>query len=332
MGYLTRPMSPTANPRSPCRAVFFGTGDIARPAFQALASFPGIELLGLVTQPDKPVGRHQVLTPPAIKSDALALGLPTWQPEKARDFIDELAALDADLFLVMAYGQILPQRLIDLPKLACLNLHASLLPRHRGASPIQSALLAGDAETGITVMHIARELDAGDIVLAEKTAILAGETGGQLHDRLAELAPIAMGRALTALLAGTAARVPQAPAQVTVLGKLERADGRIDWTRDAAALARRVHAFDPWPGTFTTLPDGKHLKIHAPAEAVEISSPAAPGTVLASDANHLLVACGAGALRLGQVQPEGKRRMAAADFLRGHPLAPGTRLGEFPLA
>jgi methionyl-tRNA formyltransferase len=321
-------MPPPASSNPPRRAVVFGTGDIARPAFRALASYPGIELLGLVTQPDKPVGRHQILTPPAIKTDALALGLPVWQPEKARDFIDGLAALDADLFIVMAYGQILPQRLIDLPRLACLNLHASLLPRHRGASPIQSAVLAGDAETGITVMHIARELDAGDMILAEKTPILPGETGGQLHDRLAEIAPVAMRRALDPLLAGDAPRVPQDPASVTVLGKLERADGRLDWSRDAAELARRIHAFDPWPGTFTTLPGGKILKVHAPAEAVENASASVPGALLASDGSALLVACGSGAVRLGQVQPEGKRRMSAADFLRGHPLAPGTRLGE----
>ena len=323
-------MPPPCPPPLLRRAVFFGTGDIARPAFQALAAYPGVELLGLVTQPDKPVGRHQILTPPAIKSDALSLGLPVWQPARAKAFIDDLAALDADLFVVMAYGQILPQRLIDLPRLACLNLHASLLPRHRGASPVQAAILAGDTETGITVMHIALELDAGDIVLAETTPILPGETGGQLHDRLADLAPVAMRRALDALLAGTAPRIPQEAALVTVLGKLERADGRLDWSGQADELARRVRAFDPWPGTFTTLPDGKILKIHAPVHAVENESSSIPGSVLASDRSALLVACGKGALRLGQVQPEGKRRMSAADFLRGHPLPPGTRLGESP--
>lgn len=321
-------MPPPSCPNPPGRAVFFGTGEIARPAFHALAAYPGIELLGLVTQPDKPVGRHQVLTTPAIKNDALALGLPVWQPEMAKAFIDELSTLDADLFVVMAYGQILPRRLIDLPRLACLNLHASLLPRHRGASPVQSALLSGDAETGITVMHITLELDAGDMVLAEKTPILPGETGGQLHDRLADLAPVALRRALDLLLAGKAPRIPQDPALVTVLGKLERADGRLDWSRDAAELARRVHAFDPWPGTFTTLPGGKILKVHAPAEAVENESASEPGTVLASGGSILLVACGSDALRLGQVQPDGKRRMSAADFLHGHPLPPGTRLGE----
>lgn len=327
MGYLCRPMPPPAPIRPPLRAVFFGTGDIARPSLRELADHPGVELLGLVTQPDKPVGRHQTLTAPAIKSDALALGLPVWQPGKAGEILGSLAELRAELFLVMAYGQILPQRLIDLPGLACLNLHASLLPRHRGASPIQAAILAGDAETGITVMHVVRELDAGDIVLAESTPILPGETGGQLHDRLAELAPRAMRRALEALLAGTAPRTPQDPSLVTALGKLERADGRIDWSADAATIARRIHAFDPWPGTFTTLPGGKCLKIHAPAVVVA-STAAAPGTVLESGETALRVACGAGALDLAQVQPEGKRRMPAADFLRGHPLPPGTRLGE----
>lgn len=322
---------PTTCPSAPLRAVFFATGDIARPAFAAMRARPDIIMLGLVSQPDKPVGRHQILTPPAIKTDALAAGVTVWQPEKARDLIPLLAALDADIFLVMAYGQILPQALMDLPRRACWNLHASLLPRHRGASPIQAALLAGDPATGVTVMHMARALDAGDIVLAESTALQPGETGGELHDRLAELAPVAMNRALDALANGTATRTPQDAARATVLGKLERADGKLDWSQPAAMLARMIPAFAPWPGTFTRDPAGKILKIHPPVEVAARgdAADALPGTILAADAAGLIVACGDGALRITCLQPEGKRRMAAADFLRGHHLAVGTtRLDE----
>ena len=310
------------------RAVFFGTGDIARPAFAAMMARPDITMLGLVTQPDKPVGRHQILTPPAIKSDALAAGVNVWQPEKARDLVPMLGDLHADVFMVMAYGQILPQALIDLPRLACWNLHASLLPRHRGASPIQAAILAGDEATGVTVMHVARALDAGDIVLAEATTIHPGETGGELHDRLATLAPVAMNRALDALAAGNASRTPQDGNLVTVLGKLERADGQIDWSLPATSLARKIRAFAPWPGTFTRDPAGKILKLHPPVQIEDppADAPMQPGTLLAADARGLLVACGEGGLRLTSLQPEGKRRMDAADFLRGHPLVPGTLL------
>jgi methionyl-tRNA formyltransferase len=322
-------MSALAQPPTlPLRAIFFGTGDIARPAFQALRERTDIHLLGLVTQPDKPVGRHQVLTPPAIKLDAVAAGVPVWQPEKAGQMIEEWRALSPDIFVVMAYGQILPQSLIDVPTLVCWNLHASLLPRHRGASPIQAALLAGDRETGVTVMHVVRALDAGDIVLPESITIEPGETGGHLHDRLAALAPVAMNRALDLLVQGKAPRVPQDPGRVTVLGKLERAHGLLDWSRPADELARRIHAFDPWPGTFTHLPGGKVLKVYPPVEAETLNGPA--GTLLSADPHGLLVACGKGSLRVTHIQPEGKKRMSAADFLRGHPLSPSSMLG-FPI-
>ncbi len=310
----------------PLRALFFGTGDIARPAFQALRERPDVELLGLVTQPDKPVGRHQVLTAPAIKGDALAMGLAVWQPEKAGQLADDWRVLSPDIFVVMAYGQILPKALIDLPTQVCWNLHASLLPRHRGASPIQAALLAGDRETGVTVMHVVRALDAGDIVLAESLEIKSGETGGQLHDRLAALAPVAMNRALDLLVEGQAPRTPQDPEQVTVLGKLERGHGHLDWTRPADELARRIHAFDPWPGTFTHLPGGKVLKIYPPVEVESATKPA--GEIIAADAPGLLVACGKDALLIRNIQPEGKKRMTAADFLRGHQLPPSAVLGN----
>ena len=309
---------PQSEPRPRLRTVFFGTGDIARPAFEALRQRPDIELIGLVTQPDKPVGRHQVLTPPRIKEDALAHGIAVWQPERAREFIDALAALEADIYMVMAYGQILPQALIDLPRQVCWNLHASLLPRHRGASPIQAALWSGDSETGVTVMHIARALDAGDLVYAEKMPLLGQETGGELHDQLALLAPVAMNRALDLWMAGSAPRVPQNDALVTTLGKLERADGKINWAESARHIERKVRAFDPWPGTFTRLPDGRTLKIFPPLEIhPEVG---APGSVQHAVSGQVLVGCGEQSVKLSLVQPEGKRPMPAADFLRGYPL------------
>ena len=317
-------MEPETSSPKP-RAVFFGTGEIARPAFHALLARRDIAVIGLVTQPDKPVGRHQVLASPAIKDDALAAGVEVWQPEKARDITGTLAALEPDIFIVMAYGQILPQALLDVPRLACWNLHASLLPRHRGASPIQAALLAGDSESGVTVMHVARALDAGDIVLAEKITLAPGETGGELHDRLAQLAPIVMNHALDLLLAGSAPRVPQDPALVTVLGKLERRDGVLDWTGSAVDVARKIHAFHPWPGTSTRLPGGKLLKIFPPVAAMETPGP--PGRVLESGPDHITVGCGSGSLRIHAVQPDGKRRMGIADFLHGHALPKGQVLG-----
>jgi len=298
------------------RVAFLGTGEIAIPSLRRLIA-EGLKPVVLVTQPDKPVGRKQTLTPPAIKVIAQEAGIPVLQPEKARDAIDELAALDLDLMVVMAYGQILPQKLIDLPKLACLNLHASLLPKYRGAACIQAAIEAGDAETGITVMHVVKQLDAGDIILAKAIPIGPGETGGELHDRLAELAPDAMWQAIGQLAAGTATRTPQDAARVSYIGKLDRDHGRLDFSRSAAELERAIRAYDPWPGTYAVLQEGgkeRRLKVFPPVEVLDAGPPA--GEWNFSD-GQLVVGCGQGALRLSEVQPEGSRRMKAEDYLRG---------------
>ncbi len=298
------------------RLIYIATGDIAVPAFRHLLA-NGPKPLALVTQPDKPVGRHQQLTPPAIKLDALASNIPVFQPEKIGDIATDLAALRPEVLVVMAYGQILRKSILTLPSLAIINLHASLLPRFRGAACIQAAIDAGDAETGITVMHVVRELDAGDMILAIKTPIFPQDTGGTLHDRLAELAPSALAEALGKLADGSASRTPQDPAAVSYISKLERDDGRLDWSQDAAALERRIRAYDPWPGTFTLAHEGnqlKRLKIF-PSTAV-IDAPLQIGTVSTLD-GKLLVGCGKGALLLETVQPEGGKKMAAADYLRG---------------
>lgn len=306
------------------RVIFFGSGEIAIPSFERLIG-GGPRPLALVTQPDKPAGRHRELTPPPIKRIALEAGIAVLQPESARDeaFLAELRTLAPDLIVVMAYGQILSKALIAIPRIACINLHGSLLPRHRGASCIQSAIEEGDRETGITVMHVAPKLDSGDIIHALATPILPEDTGGCVHDRLAFVAADALDAALSGILAGTAPRIPQDSTLATYSPKLDRDHGRIDWTWDAAKLARRIRAYDPWPGTWTTLDDGKRLKIY-PAARVGDESTGPPGSLGISEA-FVLVSCGEGHLVLGDVQPDGSRRMSATDWIKGRRSGLGLR-------
>ncbi len=298
------------------RLIFIATGEIALPAFRHLLA-NGPRPLALVTQPDKPVGRHQSLTPPAIKVEALAAGIPVYQPENIGDITAELAALEPEILVVMAYGQILRKNILTLASEAIINLHASLLPKYRGAACIQAAIDAGDAETGITAMHVVRQLDAGDMIVAKAIPITPDETGGTLHDRLADLSPAVLAEALTELTAGTAPRSPQDNAASSYVSKLERDDGKLDWSQAAAALERRIRAYDPWPGTFTLATEDGHskrLKIFPPT--VVVDQTLSPGEI-STAGNHLIVGCGSGALRLNLVQPEGGRRMSAADYLRG---------------
>lgn len=298
------------------RLVFIATGDIALPSFRHLLEH-GPRPLALVTQPDKPAGRHQTLTPPVIKTAAIAAGIPVLQPEKISDAFESLTALAPEILVVMAYGQILRDNILTLASKAIINLHASLLPRYRGAACIQAAIAAGDAETGISAMHVVRQLDAGDVILARSLPIAVDETGGSLHDRLAELAPAVLAATLEKLAAGTAPRCPQDAARVSYVPKLAREAGRLVWTRPAATLERQIRAYDPWPGTFTVaLESGKEtrLKIHPPTAVVDRLL--APGQI-AADGERLVVGCGEGALELTTVQPDGGKRMSAADYLRG---------------
>jgi methionyl-tRNA formyltransferase len=255
--------------------------------------------------------------PPAIKTEALAAGVPVLQPLKIGDAAAELAAMQPEVIVVMAYGQILRDNILHLPSLAIINLHASLLPKFRGAACIQAAIDAGESETGITSLHVVRALDAGDIILARSIPITADETGGSLHDRLAELAAEVLTETLNKLADGSAPRVPQDPALVSYIPKLGRDDGRIDWQMPAAVIERRIRAYDPWPGTFTHALESageKRLKIHPPARVLAAGPP--PGELALAD-GRLIVGCGEGALELLTVQPEGSRRMAAGDYLRG---------------
>jgi methionyl-tRNA formyltransferase len=308
------------------RILYFGTGDIGLPSLQLLLAEH--EVCGVICQPDKPVGRKLVLTPPATKVLALEHGVPVFQPRRIRLEPELVRDLQPDVAVVMAYGQILPKPVLDAPRLGCVNLHASLLPRHRGASPIQAAILAGDAETGITVMYMDEGLDTGDILLQEHIDLAPGETGGSLHERLAKLAPLALRRALQMLRDGVAPRVPQEASLATHAGKLGRADGVLEWHSPAVSIERRVRAFDPWPGTVTVLPGGSTMKIFPPVEICQGDAGCAPpGTVMSANADGIVVACGSGMLRIHSLQMEGRKRIDAAAFLAGRPLQDGDRLG-----
>ena len=303
------------------RVVFIGTGDIGLPGFRWLLEAPGIEVVALVTQPDKPVGRHQELQAPAIKRLALERGIRVLQPAKMRapEAVAEVQALGADLIVVMAYGQILPKGVLDASKLACLNLHASLLPRWRGAAPIQAAIEAGDEKTGITVMFINEGLDTGDILLMHELIIAPDETGGTLHDRLADIAPLALADAIALLREGRAPRTPQPAEGVTHVGKLTREHGRIDFSAGRDAVARKVRAMNPWPAAATTV-GGKRLKIFA---ATPLAEPIATPGVLRTTDDGLFIGTGDGSVLVTDLQLDGKKRMSAREFLRGHPIQAG---------
>jgi len=295
------------------KIVFCGSGDIGLPTLRWLRQDSGVELAGVVTQPDRPAGRGLQLAPSAIKELARGHGILPLQPARVRgsEVIAQIADLQPDLLVVMAYGQILPQELLDVPKLGALNLHASLLPRHRGAAPIHAAILAGDAQSGITVMWMDAGLDTGDILLSKELAIEPEESAGTLHDKLADLAPVALAEALDLIRAGRAPRLRQDEKQSTYAPKLTRASGRIDWSGSAVEIARTVRGLHPWPGCTAALEveGGKRMEIKV-HRAVVSGQPAEPG--------QLRLACGGGGvLELTEVQPPGGKRLTAAEFTRG---------------
>lgn len=307
-----------------------GTGDIGLPTLRALLESESHQVLACVTQPDKPVGRHQELLPPAVKKLALAHHVPIFQPAKIRDpiAIEPLRFLRPDVIVVIAYGQILPRQILEIPSVACLNLHASLLPRHRGAAPIHAAIECGDPETGMTVMYMSEGLDTGDVLLEKRLRIGRRETTGQLHDRLAELAPGALLEALELLKRGAAPRVPQEESVATYAAKLSRENGRIDWGVSREAIDRKIRSMNPWPAAFTSVPTGdgpRKLKVFG--SILHRGNLGAAGTVVRSDKRGILVAAGSGGLLLRDVQLEGKKRMSARDFLLGNPVPVGALLG-----
>ena len=303
------------------RVVFIGTGEIGVPTLRALQGSRDHELAGVVTQPDKPVGRDQQIQAPPIKAAVAEEKISILQPAriKDRESIEEIRALQPDVIVVMAYGQILPRHVLEIPRIACLNLHASLLPRWRGAAPIQAAIAAGDRESGITVMYMDEGLDTGDVLLQRKIAIGPTETGGSLHDRLGQIAPEALFESLRLLASENAPRFPQDNAIATKAPKLNREDGRINWSEPAEIIERKIRAFNPWPGAFTIIADSsnkpRNLKVFS-ASIVNLSGQ--PGEIMPDDDNGLVFATGNNALALGEVQLEGKQRMSAREFVRGH--------------
>ncbi len=300
------------------RIIFIGTGEIGAPTLQALQKSEH-EIVAVVTQPDKPVGRDQRIEASPIKKAGAQMKMLILQPTRIKDrqAIEQIRALRPDVIVVIAYGQILPRAVLEIPKIACLNLHASLLPRWRGAAPIQAAIAAGDRETGITIMYMDEGLDTGDLLLQRKIDIAPNETGGSLHDRLGQIAPVALLESLRMLSSGNVPRAPQDNALATSAPKLTREDGRIDWSEPAAVIAQKIRAFNPWPGAFTKitakLNEPRNLKIFS-AEIVGLSG--VPGEILRSE-RELIVAAGESALSLGDVQLEGKRRMSAPELRRG---------------
>jgi len=307
----------------PLRIVFMGTPTFAVASLRACLEVG--EVVAVVTQPDKPRGRGQLVSFSPVKEAALERGLPVLQPTRLRTppFAEVLAELQPDVAVVTAYGKILPQEVLDVPRHGCVNVHASLLPRFRGAAPIQWALAAGDAETGVCLMRMDAGMDTGDVIAARRHPIGPDDTAATLHDTLATLGGELLIEALPAYVAGTLRPVPQPEEGVVMAPLIRKEDGWLDFRRPAEELERRARAFTPWPGTFTRL-DGKLLKVH---EMRVGSGRGDPGTVLSLQ-DGLEVACAEGSLHLLKLQPEGRKVMDAAGFLAGRKLAVGTR---FPL-
>ena len=310
------------------RIVFAGTPDFAVPPLDALHA-AGHELVAAYTQPDRPAGRGQALNASPVKRRALELGLSVEQPVtlKSPEALARLRQHDADLMVVVAYGLILPQAVLDVPRLGCWNIHASLLPRWRGAAPIQRAVLAGDHTTGITIMQMDAGLDTGPMLLVRETPIGPRELGGELHDRLSRLGAEAIVAAIDAWQAGRIASRPQPADGATYAAKIRKEEARIDWTQPAAAIDRQVRAFNPWP-VAETIWEGRQLRVWLaePRQQVPATVGAPPGTVLEAAGGRIVVATGEGTLSLTRVQVAGRRAMSAGEFLNANTLA-GARLG-----
>ena len=305
------------------KILFMGTPDFARSILEKLHK-DGENIIAVVTQPDKPQGRKMILTPPPVKQYALENGIPVYQPLTLKDgaFAEELSRIDPELIIVAAYGKILPAYILDYPKYGCINAHASLLPRWRGAAPIQRAIMAGDTRSGVTSMYMAQGLDTGDMILTVQVPITDDDDFGTLHDKLAVAGGDAMTQTIEKLRAGTVIREVQNDADATYAAKIENPDCVIDFGKSVTEVHNQVRGLSPVPLALTWMPDGKRLKIIAAQKEI-CAVTAAPGTVLAIDRGTLDIACGDGILHITHLQPEGKGRMAAADFLRGRKLSAG---------
>lgn len=306
--------------------VFAGTPEFAVPALQALLE-AGHRILAVYSQPDRPAGRGRKIAQSPVKEFSLAHGIEVRQPTTLKGDAEAAAlrALEPDAMIVIAYGLLLPKSILEIPKHGCINVHASLLPRWRGAAPIQRAIEAGDAVTGVTIMQMEEGLDTGPMLALAETPISDTDTGASLHDRLSALGATLLVETLAKLERGTITPHPQDHTQATYAAKLKKEEARLDWSAEANLLARRVRAFNPWPVAHTTL-DGQTLRVwEARPEVGE--GVASPGTVLAADANGIRVQCGRGVLVIAKLQPEGGKALDARAFLNGRVLAAGTRLG-----
>ncbi len=310
------------------KIILMGAGTLACPLLEGILAAGRDDLVAVVTPPDRAAGRGLQCQPCTLKTLAQARGRPIFTPENAsaESFVAQLAALQPDVIVVASFGQFLKKNLLAVPRRGTINVHPSLLPKYRGASPIQWALANGDTETGVSVLYVTPKMDAGDILAQEKYPILPDDTFCTLEPKLAARGAELLVRVLDGFRAGRTQGMPQDEAQVTFARKLSKEDGRVDWSLPAETICNRMRGFAPWPGAYTALPDGALLKIHD-VRVEAGAAGAAPGTILEAAGAGPLVAAGTGALRLVQVQPAGKKAMAGADFLRGHRLPAGARMG-----
>ena len=300
------------------RVVFMGTPDIAATCLQKILA-DGFEVVGVYTQPDRPKGRGMKMVASPVKEVALAAGIPVFQPENFREeeTVEALRALKPDVCAVVAYGRILPQKVLDVPKYGCINIHASVLPKYRGSAPYQWAVLDGLTETGVTAMYLCREMDAGDIIDVSKTPIGENETAGELLDRLAVLGADLLSKTLRRFASeGKVPAVPQNPDEVSYAPMLDKTMCPIDWNKTARQVHNHVRGLHPWP-VATMVLQGKTFKVHA---AHVVSGSGTPGQILGLTKTGLVIACGEGAVEITSLQAEGGKRMAAPDYFRGHPL------------
>jgi methionyl-tRNA formyltransferase len=310
------------------RVVFMGTPDFAVPALSALIAAPHIEVAAVLCQPDRPAGRGKKLATGPVKTVAQQHNIPVFQPrtlrlEESRDLRETLKSLRADIFIVAAYGLILPKGILNMPRLGCVNIHGSLLPSYRGAAPIHAAIANGDATTGITIMHMDTGIDTGDMILREELTISSDEYFPSVYARMAQLGAQALMKALPGITAGTAARIAQDDSAASYAPQFTKQDGRINWARHSAQIINHIRAYDEWPGCYTSY-DGAVLKIRqARHYSLEHTKP--PGTVLISS-GMLVVATGDSALEILQIQGAGGKKMPAADYLRGRGIAEGAVL------
>ncbi|MDO4555921.1 MAG: methionyl-tRNA formyltransferase [Lachnospiraceae bacterium] len=307
------------------RILFMGTPDFAVPTLEALVKVH--EVIGVFTQPDKPKGRGKAMAYPPVKEKALEYGIPVYQPAKVRDLevVEQIRKMAPEAIVVVAFGQILPESILNIPALGCINVHASLLPKYRGAAPMQWAIINGEKETGVTTMYMAKGLDTGDMILKETVAIDPKETAETLHDKLSALGGPLILKTLELLKEKTAPRIPQKEEESCYAHMLTREIGRIDWKRDAAVLERLIRGLNSWPSAYTSW-NQKTLKIWD-SEVVLSSEDAAAGTVIAKDKQSITVKCGKNALKLLEVQLQGKKRMTMQAFLVGNQIEMGSRLG-----